>query len=233
MKYKEDDIVLCTVKKIEGATVFLELEDGSAGSMVLSEVAAGRIRNLRAYVSPGKKVVCKVLRISGDHIEMSLRRVTGKERDQVLETHKKERTLRGMLKAVVGEPDKIVEKIKEEFDILDFFEEIQENAKIFEKFLKKVDAAKIMKIFSEKGEKEKIVEKRIVLKSLSGSGVEDIKRVLDVDADVRYLGSSKFSVSVSGKDFKEANGKMEEILKEIEKRAKGKDVSFSVKGKEK
>ena len=38
----------------------LEIEDDGVGSMVLSEVSAGRIRNLRNYVSPGKIVVCKV-----------------------------------------------------------------------------------------------------------------------------------------------------------------------------
>lgn len=228
MNWNEDDAVLCTVKKIEGATVFLELEDGTPASMVLSEVAAGRIRNLRVYVSPGKKIVCKVLRVSGNHVEMSLRRVTGKERDRVLETHKKEKILKGMLKAVVEEPDKIVEKIKKEFDILDFFEDIQENAKIFERFLKKADAEKIMKIFSEKGEKEKIVEKKIVLKSFGSEGVEDVKKVLNVDAEVHYLGSSKFSVSISGKDFKDANFRMENILKEIEKKAREKKVEFEV-----
>lgn len=228
MSWKEDDVVLCTVKKIEGATVFLELEDGTAGSMVLSEVAAGRIRNLRAYVIPGKKVVCKVLKVSGDQVEMSLRRVTGKEKEQVLETHKKEKTLRGMLKAIVGEPDKIIEKIKKEFTILDFFEAIKENAKVLEKFLKKTDAEKIMKIFSEKEEKEKVVEKKIVVKSFGERGVEDIQNVLDVDAEVHYLGSSRFSVSVSGRNFKEANTKLEEVLKKIEKKAKSLGVEFGV-----
>lgn len=228
MNWKEDDLVLCTVKQIEGTTVFLELEDGTSASMVLSEVAAGRIRNLRSYVSPGKKIVCKILKISGDRIEMSFRRVTGKERDRVLESNKKEKILMGMLKTVVGEPKKIVEKIKNEYDILDFFKSVQENPRIFEKFLSLKDAEKIVKLFSDKKEKEKTVEKNFSLKSLGGDGVEDIKKILDVDADVHYLGSSKFFILVKGRDFKEADNKMEGILKEIGKRAKEKGAVFEL-----
>ena len=228
MKWKEDDVVLCIVKRIEGTTVFLELEDGTSAQMVLSEVAAGRIRNLRNYVTPGKIVVCKVLRISGDRIEMSLRRVTGKERERILESNKKEKILKGMLKAVVENPAKIIEKIKEEYDILDFFESVQENPRIFEKFLPSKDAEKIVKIFSDKREKDKFVEKNFFLKSLEENGVEDIRHILDVNAEIHYLGSSRFSILIKGKDFKEANNKLEEVLREIEKRAKIKGAIFEI-----
>jgi translation initiation factor 2 alpha subunit (eIF-2alpha) len=30
---------------------------------------------MRAYVVPNKKIVCKILRVSGDNVELSLRRV--------------------------------------------------------------------------------------------------------------------------------------------------------------
>ena len=86
MELREDDVVMCTVKEIEGTTVFLEIEGNGTGTMVMSEVAAGRIRNLREYVFPKKKVVCKVFKIAnGGHIELSLRRVTGKEREEAQE----------------------------------------------------------------------------------------------------------------------------------------------------
>ena len=73
------DILLCVVEKIEGTVVFVKLPDGSQGSIVLSEIAPGRIRNLRDYVFPGKNIVCKVLRIGSGRIDLSLRRVTPKE----------------------------------------------------------------------------------------------------------------------------------------------------------
>src|SRR3989338_5808626 len=98
MALKEDDLVLCKVKKVEGTTVFVDIENEAPGSIVMSEIAAGRIRNIRDYVSPNKKIVCKVLKIYSDHVELSFRRVTAKEREFVIENDKKEKTLLNMLK---------------------------------------------------------------------------------------------------------------------------------------
>lgn len=229
VKLKEEDVVLCKVKKIEGTTVFLEIEDYEAeGSMVLSEVAAGRIRNLRQYVSPNRLVVCKVLKISEGHIELSLRRVTAKEREAVLEGYKKEKALNSVLKVVGEDSEKIIGEIKEENTIPDFLAEVEENPKVLEKFLSKEKAKKVFEIISEKEEKEKKVEKRINLRSFSEQGVKDIKEILDVEAEIHYLGSGKFSVSAKGRDFKEANAKLNYALEEMEKRAKEKKAVFEV-----
>jgi len=111
MKLKEDDIVLCKVKKIEKTSVFLDIEDNGEGSMMMSEVAAGRIRNLRNYVSLNKQVVCKVLKISGDHIELSLRRVTSREKEEVLERYRDGRALSAMLKSIGEDAEKVIGKI--------------------------------------------------------------------------------------------------------------------------
>src|SRR3989344_4881379 len=100
MKYHVDDVLLCKVKSIEGTSIFLETEEGFPGSMILSEVAAGRIRNLRAYVSPNRMIVCKILNVKSDHLELSLRRVTTREKQHVLENHKQERAFANMLKTV-------------------------------------------------------------------------------------------------------------------------------------
>ena len=108
MNYNIDDVLLCKVKKIEGTSVFLETENGFPGSMILSEVAAGRIRNLRQYVSLNRTVVCKILEVKGDHLELSLRRVTAKERQYVLENNKRERAFASMLKVVGEEPEKMI-----------------------------------------------------------------------------------------------------------------------------
>ena len=62
-KLQEGDIVLCTVEKIAGTTIFLKIEDDGEGTMIVSEVSAGRIRNLRDYIVPNKKVVGKILSI--------------------------------------------------------------------------------------------------------------------------------------------------------------------------
>ncbi len=230
MKWKEDDIVFCKVKKIEGTTVFLELEDNFPGTMVLSEVAAGRIRNLRQYVSPNKMVVCKILRLEKDHAELSLRRVTAKEREETLDNYKKERALRNMLKIIEENEEKIILKIKEEYSVSQFIEEAKTNQKIIEKFLSKENSKKLFEIISEKEGKEKRVEKRFSLKSLSEHGVTDIKEILNLQgAEIHYLGGSAFSISMKGKEFKQANSNLEKAIKEIEQKAKAKKALFEIK----
>lgn len=228
MSLKLDEAYLCKVVKIEGTTVYLKVEDtGEEGSMMLSEVAAGRIRNLRDYVSLNRKVVCKVLKIHGGHIEFSLRRVTARERDDVLERHKRERAFANMLHVVGEKPEEIILQIKKEFDFLEFFDDVRGNPQILEKFLSKDKAAKVIEILVEKDVKEKQVEGFFTLKSDSPQGVNDIREILDLkEGEIHYLGSSRFSLAVSGEDFKEANQKLEIIFEEIEKRAKTKKAIF-------
>ncbi|MDP1695421.1 MAG: hypothetical protein Q8L29_00735 [archaeon] len=228
MEIKEGDIVLCTVKSMEGTTVFVHIEENGEGSITLSEVAAGRIRNIREYVVPNKKIVCKVLKISGKHVELSLRRVTGKEREEVVERSKKELAFKNILKTISKNPEKIIEKIKKKYELVDFFDRAKENNSILNEVLTKDEAQSLLKIFSEKHEKEKVAKRTITLKTLSPSGLYDIQDSIKVkNAEIRYLGSSKFSISVTGKDFKEANLKIQSIIQQIEKKAKEKKIDFS------
>jgi len=100
MDFEESDVVLCTVERIVGTTVFVKIEGYGEGSIILSEIAPGRIRNIRAHVVPKKKIVCKILRISGNRVELSLRRVTQKERKEVLDEYKQEKSYISMLKSI-------------------------------------------------------------------------------------------------------------------------------------
>lgn len=230
MNIKEDDIVMCTVKKIEGTTVFLRIEGDGDGSVAFPEIAAGRIRNIRDYVVPNKKIVCKVLRIINGHPQLSLRRVTAKERDECKEKYDKEKTLFGMLKNIVKNPAEIIEKIKSAQTIPEFLEQAKENPKSAEKFISKAEAQTLAKILSEKREKEKIAKKKIILRSDAPNGIEKVKEILNIkDMQIHYLGSSQFMIEASGKDFKEINTRVLNALKEIEKRAKERKAFFELK----
>ncbi|MEM4271916.1 MAG: hypothetical protein QXD13_02425 [Candidatus Pacearchaeota archaeon] len=230
LELKEDDVLMCTVKKIDGATVFLEIDGNGQGSMVMSEVAAGRIRNLRDYVFPGKKVICKVLKIIGGHPQLSLRRVSAKEKKEVEEKYKKEKIFLSLLKNVSKSPEKIMEKIKEAYEISEFFDKAKEKPQILEDFLPKKEAEELAKLIAEKKEKEKIAKKTISLKSLSESGINDIKAVLQSakNVGISYLGSSKFLISAKAHDFKEANHKVLTAIESIKLGAKQKKLLLEV-----
>lgn len=230
MNVKEGEVVLCTVKNITPASVSVDIEGNGSGSIVMSEVAAGRIRNLREYISLNKKIVCKVLKIAKDHVELSLRRVTGKEREQVEEKFKKEKIFTSLISSICSNPKKILSNIKEKYEISDFFDQLKENSSIISEFLSEEESEKIKQTLKDKGETEKIVKKLFILKSHSSSGLEDIKSVLNhKEADIRYLGSSQFSITIKGKNFKEANHKIQEILQVMEHMSKDKKIQYEIK----
>lgn len=231
MNFKEDEIVLCTVKKIEGTTVFLETDDKFPGTMSFSEVSPGRIRNIREFVIVGKKIVCKILRAKEDHLELSLRRVTGTERDEVLEKEKKEKILKSILKPVLKDKlESIMLKITEKQSASEFFDILKRNPSTIQDFVTKSEAEQIESLFAEKQNKDKIVKKKITAKSMSSSGVKELRELLSTkDAEVAYLGSSQFSISVKAKEFKVANTKMDELLHTLKEKAKKHDIAFEIK----
>src|SRR4030042_1972413 len=106
-KLEVGDLVLCTVDRIVGTVVFVKIPVENReieGGIVMSEIAPGRIRNIRDYVVPKKKIVCKVLRINANgNIELSLRRVSQKEKKEVLEQESQEKSYTSILKSVLGE----------------------------------------------------------------------------------------------------------------------------------
>ena len=102
MALESGDVVLCTVDRIVGTTVFVNIEGNGEGFIVFSEIAPGRIRNIRDYVFPKKKIVCKVLRISADRVDLSFRRVTLKEQKELKERYKEERSLINILRTILA-----------------------------------------------------------------------------------------------------------------------------------
>jgi translation initiation factor 2 alpha subunit (eIF-2alpha) len=231
---EEGQIVLCTVEKILGTTVFCKIEGDGEGTLITSEISPGRIRNLRDYVVPNKKIVCKVLRIKGDQIHLSLRRVKQNERKELLDKIKKEKNSKAILKTVLGkeESEKIIEKITKEQTILDFFEQTKENPKTLEKYFNKKDSEKILKILESKKEKPKQTKQTFRLSSKAENGITIIKEIIqnickDSDCKISYLAAGKYLLSLTGKDFKEIKIKTNLILEGLEKQAKKNNCEFS------
>ena len=98
IQLEEGDIVLCTVDKIVRTNVFVHIEGHDEGTIILSEIAPGRIRNIRNYVVPKKKIVCKILRIKKGNIDLSLRRVSKKEKKRSWKRLNKKKVMRVLLK---------------------------------------------------------------------------------------------------------------------------------------
>lgn len=228
---EEGEIVLCTVDKIIGTTVFVKIENNGEGTITTSEIAPGRIRNLRAYVVPGKKIVCKILSIKGTNVYLSLRRVKQNERKELLDKIKKGKNYKAILKTVLGKEK--VEKISEKQNIFDFFEEIKENPKVLEKFTTKINAEKILKILESKKDKPKQLKQIFKLSSKAKDGIKIIKQIIqdsnkENKAEISYIAAGKYRITSIGADFKELKTNSNNIIREIEKQAKKKNCEFSL-----
>ena len=179
MELEIGDIVLCTVDKIVGTIVFVQIEgEKKEGSIILSEIAPGRIRNLRDYVVPKKKIICKILRISDDRIDLSLRRVTPKDQKELKEKFKQEKSYQSIFKSVLGnKAEEIIKKIKEKEDLYSFIEEAKQNTANMEKTLGKENSKKILELITMQKRKKAQIKKEIKLTTIQPNGLELIKKL--------------------------------------------------------
>jgi len=235
MELEVGDVVLCTVDRIAGTVVFVKIEGNGEGSIITSEIAPGRIRNLRDYVVPKKKIVCQVLRISQNgNIDLSLRRVTQKEKKEILEQYKQEKSYKSVLKSILDKKaEKIIKEIEAKQRLFDFLQEAKEDSKDLEKIAGKTDAKKILEIIQTQKQKTAILKKEINLTTKKSNGLKLIKELLEdlKEVEVKYISAGRYSIKIEADDIKTADNRLKEILKDLEEKAKKAGLEFSVKEK--
>lgn len=228
------DVVLCTVDRIVGTIVFVKIEGDGEGSIILSEIAPGRIRNLRDYVVPKKKIICKILRITGDRIHLSLRRVTPKEQKQIREEYKLEKSAKSIIKSIIGEKSKdVINQISRDQKLHEFLQDAKVDSKKLEKLVGKEATEKILDILNSQKNKISSVKKEIFLSSQEPNGLTLIKELLSQikDVEIKYISGGLYSFKVSDEDIKSADNKLKEILNEIDEKAKAQKIEFHIKEK--
>ena len=223
------------LKKILGTTVFCKIEDNGEGTLITSEISPGRIRNLRDYVVPGKKIVCKILRVQGDRIHLSLRRVKQNEKKELLDQLSKEKSYKAIIKTVIGkeESKKLITKITQTQTIMDFFEGIKQNQDLLKEHFNKEESEKIIKILETKKERPKEIKQIFKLSSNSSNGIILIKKIIseacqDSKCKISYLAAGKYKLILSGEDFKKIKTESNQIFKTIEKLAKKSGCEFEL-----
>ena len=225
---EEGEFVLCTVTRIIGTTVFVQIEDyNREGVVSTSEVAPGRIRNIRDYVTINKKIACKVLRVNKaqGNIDMSLRRVSQKEARAVMEEYKKEHAAMLILKIVLKEKAiQAAERIKEKYQSLDLFlDNAKENNKLLEEFAQKEDAEKILNLIKDKVKEKKYIQKVLLsISSASPNGITVIKNALSAaeNVEISYLGAPHYSVVSESNNPKDAEKKLKTAVEVITQKIK-------------
>jgi len=228
------DVVMCVVERIVGTTVFVKIDGNGEGNIILSEIAPGRIRNLRDYVVPKKIIICKIIRLSGDRIDLSLRRVTPKEQKEIKERYKQEKSYKSILKTILGDKaESIMGLIEKEKPAYIFLEEAKENPDSLEKFVGNENSKKILDILNNQKQKNFSIKKEFSLTIKKPNGLELIKEILgkNKSLEIRYISAGRYSIKTENSDPKKANQLLVQTLTEIEKSAKKQGFEFSIREK--
>ena len=228
---EEGELVLCTVTSVQYNSVFAKLDEyfNKSGMIHISEVSPGRIRNMRDYVSEGRKIVCKVLKIHEErgHIDLSLRRVNESQKKNKMNEIKLEQLAEKIIEMAAKELKLDVNKLymdiynkasKDDYDTLySLFEDhVREEID-----LKKYVSDKKVYDYLDEIVKHRIklpeveIKGIIKIRSNEPEGIEIIKKILEkgvIDKEnisIAYKGGGKFSLKIRSEDYKEA----EEMLK--------------------
>jgi translation initiation factor 2 alpha subunit (eIF-2alpha) len=227
---EEGDIVLCKVEKVTNTITFVKLSTGEEGTIVSSEIASGKIKLMRQYVVPNKQIVCKVLKVEGNHIHLSLRRVNSKEKKEAIQSFKKSQAINVAFKQILGEQENSVkEKILKDYkDLGEFIGATQNDESLIQKYIPEENQNAIKKV-SEKKIKNAELKQNIKIKCLEDDGVKRVKEIFNIkneNLSVTYISAGNFKLKLKVEDFKNGKKKMAEIMEELEKRAKTNNCEF-------
>lgn len=234
---EQDEVVLCKVTKIFPNSVFVDLiEYRDSGMIHISEVSPGRIRNLRDYVTIGKQIVCKVLRIDRErgHIDLSLRRVNSIQQREKLDDVKQEQKAESLASNLAKKLDiplkdlysKLTQKIFPEYSYLYlcFKDVVSGDINLRDLGIDNKLAEELTQAILDKFKPPKItISGEIRLKTHSSEGLEKIKKTLleiqkvSKNLSLHYLGAGRYKISIEDFEYKPAEKNLKKAQKILEK----------------
>ncbi len=249
---EEGDLLLCTVSKIYYNSVFVNLDEypGKSGLVHISEIAPGRIRNIRDYIVEGKKIVCKVLRIDLEkgHIDLSLRRVAEGQRrekiDEVKQEQKAEKIIEQLAKETKQDMPKLYDMLSGKIctvypSLFSCFQAVAlDEASLEELGIDKTIAKQLTDLITQRIKPPRVeISGVFSIKSYEPDGIIRIKQMLEKglkkgkeQTTMKYLGAGKYYVHVTATDYKEAEALLKDIVDAVTKDIK-KDVDVTFERK--
>ncbi len=226
---EEGEFVLCTITKIQYHSVFCNLDIYDRSGMIhISEIAPGRIRNVRNYVQEGKKVICKVLGIDEEkgHIDLSLRRVTESQKKAKMEVVQKEQKAERIIENAADDLDMDTERLYDkvtttlfadyEMLFLAFEDVVEEELDLQDYFDDDIADALTEHITERISPKRVEITGTLSMHTYASDGLDIVKEALEeatVDgAEYQYEGSGEYRVSVTAPDYDEAEDILEQSV---------------------
>ncbi len=229
------DLVIATIETVTDYGAYAKLDEyGKRGLLHVSEISSSWIRNIRDFVRENQKMVLKVLRVDVEkgHIDLSLRRVTKRERIEKIKSWKKDRKAEALLRGVAEKAGLPIEEVyqkagallEERYGLYEGFEKVvKEGPEVLTKLGVPEELAKAFEAVAEERIRVKMVEVRgtIEVRCMKPNGVKCIqdafisakKTEKPRDAKVNFyvIAAPKYSVEVAAENWKRA----EEILQKV------------------
>ena len=223
---------MATIETVTDYGAYAKLDEyNKRGLLHVSEISSSWIRNIRDFVREGQKAVLKVLRVDTEkgHIDLSLRRVTKRERIEKVMSWKKDRKADALLKGVAEKVHLSVQEVyekagaamDEEFGLYDGFEKAaKEGAEALTKIGIPEDLAKAFAEVAAERIHIKMVKVKGILeiRCLKPNGVKLIKeaflsakkteKVKDAEVHFHVIAAPKYSIEALAENYKRA----EEVL---------------------
>jgi translation initiation factor 2 subunit 1 len=233
------DLVIATIETVTDYGAYAKLDEyNKRGLLHVSEISSSWIRNIRDFVREGQKVVLKVLRVDPEkgHIDLSLRRVTKREKIEKILSWKKDRKAEALLRGVaekVGVPDeeayeKAGKIVEENYGLYEGFEKaVKEGAEVlvkigvpenFAKAFAEVAAERIhVKMVKVKGTIEVRCVKPNGVKVIKDAFLSAERAEQAKDANVRFyvVAAPKYSVEVSAENYKRAEDVLQRVSQHV------------------
>lgn len=233
------DLVIATVEAVTDYGAYVKLDEyDKKGLLHISEVSSSWIRNIRDFVREGQKVVLKVLRVDVEkgHIDLSLRRVTKREKIEKIMSWKKERKAEALLRSVAektGQPlesiyEKVGAPIEKEYGLYEGFEKgLKEGIEALTKIGVPEDLAKVLvEVAKERIRVPMVRVKGVVeLRCMKPNGVKVIKEAFlnakkaekSRDAKLRFyvVAAPKYCIEVMAENYKRAEDVLQRVAQNV------------------
>lgn len=224
-----NEMVVCKITKLHPNSAYAQLiEYDKVGMVHVSEVAKKWVRDIREFLKEGQYAVCRVMKIEGDYIILSVKRVHEKEAQRKLSQFNKEKKAEKILELAAGKLKKTLDDAYEKagYAMVDNFGSLTKalefsvaNPSVLqEKGIPKDWADMITELAKQKlGEKQYTVKAMLNLISYSPEGVLVIKQALSKakDYDVKYISAPRYMLSKTGKNFKQLRQDMTTVAQEV------------------
>ncbi|MGA2385587.1 MAG: translation initiation factor IF-2 subunit alpha [Candidatus Bathyarchaeia archaeon] len=232
------DLVIATVETVTDYGAYAKLDEyDKRGLLHVSEISSSWIRNIRDFVREGQKAVLKVLRVDLEkgHIDLSLRRVTKRERIEKVLSWKKERKAEALLRGVAEKTGLTAEEtykkagriVEDKYGLYEGFEKAAiEGPDALTEIGVEENLAKAFVEVAQERIHVKMVKVRGVLeiRCTKPNGVKIIKESFDKakseklkDAAVTFyvMAAPKYSVEAAAENYKRAEDVLQKVAQNV------------------